>query len=96
MILHMSKQVDRSISDYMSRIGRAGGKKSRRKLDSKMASRMALLREARRAYQKYHTQCFWSYDPDIQIGFEDISWVGEQLKKNGDRTLWLLGAKLCR
>ena len=91
---HRQKR-DQWLSGYLSRIGRKGGRKSRRRLSADQARQMVRLREAQRAYKKYHARCFWSYDPECKIGPEDIGWVSEQLMKNGDRELWLCGAKLC-
>lgn len=88
----MNKQVVK----YLSKIGRAGGKKSRRTLDPETARDMVRLREARRLFRKYHAQCFWSYDPNYKITLNDIPWVSEQLMKNGNRKLWEIGIKLCR
>jgi hypothetical protein len=96
MIYYMKNQQLNDIKNYLSQIGRKGGKKSRRKLDSLTAQKMTRIREARRAFKKYHAQCFWSFDPNYTIKYEDVKWVSDQLKKNGDRKLWLLGAKLCR
>ncbi|MCX7978770.1 MAG: hypothetical protein N2578_07175 [Bdellovibrionaceae bacterium] len=88
--------MDPSVRKYLSEIGRLGGKKSRRTLTSEQASAMVKVREARRAYRRFHSQCFWSYDPNYIITSKDVQWVAEQLMKNGDRKLWQLGAKLCR
>lgn len=96
MIKTMKKQAFNEVSSYMSEIGRKGGKKSRRSLNPVTAKKMTQVREARRAFKKYHSQCFWSFDPNYIVRLEDVSWVSEQLKKNGNRKLWLLGAKLCR
>lgn len=87
--------MDKNIKKYLSKIGSRGGKKSRRHLDSKEAKKMVRLREARRAFKNNFARCFWSYDPDLLIRYEDIPWVSEQLMKNGDRKLWELGVKLC-
>ena len=57
---------------------------------------MVRLREARRAYRRFHTQCFWSCDPDYQLMPGDVPWVAEQLMKFGGREGWELGARLCR
>lgn len=57
---------------------------------------MVLVREARKAYQRYYTECFWSFDPDFVPGLEDVKWVGEQILRHGRRELWPLGVKLCR
>ncbi|OFZ39256.1 MAG: hypothetical protein A2504_12330 [Bdellovibrionales bacterium RIFOXYD12_FULL_39_22] len=77
-------------------MGKIGGQKSKRVLNSETARKMVCLREARRAFKKYHAQCFWSYDTEYKIMFADISWVAEQLMKNGNRALWQIGVKLCR
>ena len=73
------------IHAYLSSIGRKGGLRSRRVLDPNTAKRMVALREARRAYRRYHDSCFWSYQPDAAIHTKDIPWVVEGLKKEGDR-----------
>jgi hypothetical protein len=57
---------------------------------------MVKIREARRAYAKFHAQCFWSYDPDLKITSADVPWVASQLMKQGGRAAWFAGAKLCR
>jgi len=57
---------------------------------------MVRVREARKAFRDLHAQCFWSYDPALKIGKEDVAWVGEQLMKHGGWKEWELGAKLCR
>lgn len=83
-------------SDYLARIGARGGRKSRRTLDPETARAMVRVREARRAYRLYRTQCFWSYRPDLVIGTVDVPWVAEQLMKHGGREAWLAGVRLCR
>jgi hypothetical protein len=57
---------------------------------------MVKVREARKAYRRFRTRCFWSYRPDLEIGADDVPWVAEQLMKNGDREAWEVGARLCR
>jgi hypothetical protein len=57
---------------------------------------MVRLREARRAFKRFHTQCFWSCDPAYQVTARDVSWVAEQLMKFGGRAGWDAGARLCR
>ena len=81
---------------YLSRIGRRGGLKSRRRLEPDTARDMVRLREARRAFRRFHTQCFWSSDPEYRITSRDVPWVAEQLMKFGGRAGWELGARLCR
>jgi len=81
---------------YLAAIGRKGGRKSRRKLDPETARAMVLVREVRRAYRRFHAECFWSFDPAYPIGPSDIAWVAEQLRKHGGRDAWQVAAKLCR
>lgn len=81
---------------YLSAIGRRGGTKSRRTLHPDTARQMVRVREARRAYRRFRTACFWSYRPDLVITMDDIQWVSEQLMKHGDREAWYIGAALCR
>ncbi|MBF0430042.1 MAG: hypothetical protein HQK83_02090 [Fibrobacteria bacterium] len=88
--------MDKSVRKYLASIGEKGGRISKRKLTSGQARAMVKIREARRAYQKYYSQCFWSYRSDLKISIEDVKWVGEQIMKNGDREAWVMGAKLCR
>jgi hypothetical protein len=86
--------MKKEIRDYLSRIGRRGGRKSRRSLDPDTARKMVAIREARRAYRRFHTSCFWSYRSDLEIGLEDVPWVAEQLMKHGNREAWLVGNSL--
>jgi len=64
-------------------------------LDSRTAREMVRVREARRAFRRFHSQCFWSYDPELVIKSRDISWVAGELMKNGGREAWKAGARLC-
>jgi hypothetical protein len=57
---------------------------------------MVRLREARRAFRRFHTRCFWSFDPDYRVTAQDVGWVADQLMKFGGRSGWELGARLCR
>jgi hypothetical protein len=85
-----------SVRRYLASIGRKGGLISRRNLSPERARDMVKVREARRAYARFHPQCFWSYRPDLEITAEDVPWVAEQLMKQGGRDAWQAGAKLCR
>lgn len=80
----------------MASLGRRGGRASRRALSTEKARAMVAVREARRAFRKFHTECFWSYDPSYPIGPDDVPWVAEQLRKHGGRDAWEVAAKLCR
>ncbi len=84
------------IKEYLARIGAKGGRRSRRTLDPDTAREMVRIREARRAFRRFHALCFWSYRPDLEIGRDDIAWVAEQLMKHGNREAWQVGVKLCR
>lgn len=61
-----------------------------------MARRMLRIREARRAYRKFHSRCFWSFDPALLIKEDDIPWVVDHLKRYGGRDAWLVADALCR
>ena len=88
--------MQRTVRAYLAEIGRRGGKKSRRFLKSDTARDMVRVREARRAYRRFHTECFWSFDPDYLIGPSDITWVAEYLRKHGGRDAWEVASRLCR
>jgi hypothetical protein len=84
------------IRQYLRSIGRRGGVVSRRQLSRATARDMVRVREARRAYRRFHTLCFWSFDPNYRITLPDVPWVAKQLMTHGGREGWELGARLCR
>ena len=84
------------IRRYLAEIGSRGGRRSRRALDPDTARVMVGVREARRAFRRFRSTCFWSCRPDLVIGADDVPWVAEQLMKHGNRDAWRIGAKLCR
>jgi hypothetical protein len=88
--------MERNVRAYLAEIGRRGGRKSRRALHPETAREMVRVREARRAYRRFHARCFWSFDPDYNVGLPDVAWVAEQLRKHGGRDAWEVGTKLCR
>ena len=88
--------MKRSVKEYLAEIGRRGGRKSRRVLDPEVARAMVRVREARRIYRRFHTECFWSFDPDYRIGPSDVAWVAGQLRKHGGRDAWEIARTLCR
>jgi hypothetical protein len=88
--------MDRKVRAYLAHIGRAGGRKSRRTLDPETARRMVAVREARRAFRRFHAACFWSYRKDLVLGAQDVPWVAEQLMKHGGREAWQVAQRLCR
>lgn len=88
--------MNSEIRRYLAEIGRRGGRKSRRKLDPGTARDMVRVREARRAFRKFHAVCFWSYRKDLRIDLGNIDWVVETLRKNGDMRAWKAAERLCR
>ena len=87
--------MNSNVKEYLAEIGRRGGRKSRRSLDSETARAMVRVREARRVYRRFHARCFWSFNPDYRVGPSDIAWVVEQLRKHGGRDAWEAAEKLC-
>ena len=81
---------------YLAEIGRRGGTRSRRRLDPEEARAMVRVREARRAYRRFHADCFWSFAPDCRIGLSDVAWVADRLRRHGGRAAWEAANKLCR
>lgn len=65
-------------------------------MSSAQARDMVKVREARRAFRKFHTLCFWSFDPDYVVTLDDVPWVAERLMQFGGRSGWEIGARLCR
>jgi hypothetical protein len=87
--------MEKSVKEYLAKIGKRGGRKSRRTLDSDTARAMVGVRQARRLYRRFHAECFWSYDPDYQVGMSDVKWVAKQLRRQGGREAWEAARKLC-
>lgn len=88
--------MDPSLRAYLSQLGRRGGLKSRRTLSPEQARTLVRIREAGRAYRRFHTQCFWSFDPNLRITQADVPWVAERLMTFGGSEGLELGAKLLR
>ena len=84
------------VKQYLRTIGRRGGRTSRRRLTPEQARDMVKVREARRAFRRFQTQCFWSFDPNYVVTLADVPWVAKQLMAYGGRAGWETGAKLCR
>lgn len=84
------------MKSYLSEIGRKGGQRSRRKLSSQEALGMVKVREAKRAFKRFYANCFWSYDRNMRITRDDVTWVAEQLMRHGNREAWYVGNALCR
>jgi hypothetical protein len=77
---------------YFAEIGRRGGRKSRRALSPEQARRMVALRVARSALRKFRTLCFWSAPQSLEVTPENLPWVIEQLRRNGNRAAWQVAA----
>jgi len=85
-----------TVTEYLASIGRKGGKKSRRILSVEDARKMVRVREARRAFRRFHSQCFWYLRPDMRVTLADVPEIARGLRQNGGRQGFLLAAKLCR
>lgn len=57
---------------------------------------MVRVREARRAFRRFHARCFWYLREDLKVGLEDIPEIVRGLRKHGGREGLLLAEKLCR
>lgn len=75
--------VSDEVKAYLRGIGAKGGRRSRRRLDAAQARRMVAVREARRAFREYKTECFWSFDPAWTIRSEQIPLVVRTLRQEG-------------
>jgi hypothetical protein len=81
---------------YLAEIGRRGGRRSRRVLAPEAARGMVRLREARRAFKRFHSRCFWSSPKDYVVTMDDLPWVARQLMTHGGPEGWRIGSSLCR
>jgi hypothetical protein len=79
---------------HFAEIGRKGGLKSRRTLSPAQARQMVALRMARKALQRFRTLCFWSARPDVKVTFENLDWLVEQLRRNGNMAAWKAAAQI--
>ena len=85
-----------ALKEYLSRIGRKGGLRSRRELSSDQARDMVRVREARRAFRTFHTQCFWHLRPDLAVTLDDVPEIVRGLRQHGGRRGFITAARLCR
>lgn len=90
----MKKDV--AIRDYLARIGRKGGTRSRRELSTEDARNMVRIREARRAYRRFYIQCFWYMPEDLEITLDDVPEIARGLRQNGGCEGYRIAAKLCQ
>lgn len=91
-----STKIPSEVKAYFAEIGRKGGRRSRRTLTPEQSKAMLKVREARRAFRRFRTLCFWSYDPNLRITIDDVMWVAETLRKHGNRQAWEVADSLCR
>ena len=87
--------VPTDVRRYLAEIGRRGGVRSRRKLTSEQAHDMVRLREAKKAFKLFHTECFWYLDPNMKITIRDLPEIVRGLRANGGQRGFLLANKLC-
>ena len=85
-----------ALREYLSRIGRKGGLRSRRNLSSDQARDMVRVREARRAFREFRTQCFWYLRPDLVATLDDVPEIVRGLRQHGGRKGFRAAARLCR
>jgi len=95
-IAEMTTKTPPPVTEYLARIGRKGGGKSRRTLSPEDARNMVRVREARRALRCFYPQCFWYLRPDLRVTLADVPEIARGLRQNGGRQGFLLAAKLCR
>ncbi|OGV67346.1 MAG: hypothetical protein A2498_06385 [Lentisphaerae bacterium RIFOXYC12_FULL_60_16] len=87
---------DSSVREYLAQIGRKGGMKSRRRLSTEDAKNMVRLRDAKRAFNMFYSQCFWYMREHMDITLADVPEIVRGLRQNGGRQGFLLAARLCR
>jgi hypothetical protein len=90
----MSEPISDEVKSYLRGIGAKGGRISRRRLDPAQARRMVAVREARRAFRDYKTQCFWSFDPEWNIQSEQVPLVIRTLRNEGNAQAFALAKRL--
>lgn len=90
----MNQPISDEVKVYLRGIGAKGGRMSRRQLDPVQARRMVAVREARKAFRRYKTQCFWSFDPEWTIQHDQVPIVIQALRSEGDAKTFTLAKKL--
>jgi hypothetical protein len=79
---------------YFAEICRRGGRKSRRALSAAQARQMVAVRLARSACRRFHTQCFWSFRPNLPVTPRNAEWIAKQLRRNGNRAAWQTASRI--
>jgi hypothetical protein len=51
---------------------------------------------AQELFRRFHAQCFWHYDPDLEISTHNFQLVIDGLRKFGGREGFMLAEELCR
>ena len=87
--------MDETTGSDPTGVGRRRDHGSRRRFDPEIASERVRVREARRAFRKFYATCFWSYRPELEIGLNDVEWVAETLRRNGNLEAWRVASRLC-
>jgi hypothetical protein len=64
--------------------------------ESEQAKRERRLQLARKAFQEFSAQCFWSSARDLEIQEEDIPFVIRGLRHYGGHKGYRIAAELCR
>ncbi len=83
-------------SEHPSRISRKDEVRSRRHLSPEQARDMVRVREARRAFREFRTQCFWYLRPDLVVTLEDVPEIVRGLRLNGGHKGFRIAARLSR
>jgi len=51
---------------------------------------------AQRAFEQFHTRCFWFMRENAQITAEDIPYICRRLRADGGREGFFLAAQICQ
>jgi hypothetical protein len=51
---------------------------------------------AQRAFEQFHSRCFWFMRRDAQIAEPEIPYICERLRADGGRPGFLLAAQICQ
>lgn len=84
------------IRKYLAQIGRLGGLRSRRTLTREAARDMVAVREARRAYRRFHEECFAPAPADLRVYRDDVPWLAERLIRHGGSTAQDVGRRIAQ
>lgn len=94
MSLRKPLKLSVELRSYLSKIGKIGGSRSKRKLSSSDSFKMLALREASRAFKEYKKTCFWSFPNDFQVTQNNIPLISKTLKEQGNRKAFLKAQKI--